>query len=244
MRRVSLNFSVDVSVAIYSSLTFRGIEGLPVTGPNWSVHQKQYQIEMIERLICVRLSLSHFSGYKVKKEPLEAWILREFTGSETDENLILRAGGFIFLLLGGHILPDFSGSLVHAVVHGSFRGYTIDRRSLSHTTDLGVVVYPCIAASIWRMWTWGLGSSYHVDPFDSPDLGMPSFSLGLTQPIQSHPPTSYSPLPLGTTSCGHWEFFILGTSSSRHNVVTPAQQLGFGHCVGKKTTRFTPSGWP
>ncbi|KAI5647561.1 hypothetical protein M9H77_33566 [Catharanthus roseus] len=30
------------------------------------------------------------SGYKVKKEPLEAWILRAFTGSETDDDLILR----------------------------------------------------------------------------------------------------------------------------------------------------------
>ncbi|KAI5648698.1 hypothetical protein M9H77_34703 [Catharanthus roseus] len=33
---------------------------------------------------------SHFSGYKVKKEPLKAWILRAFTGSETDNDLILR----------------------------------------------------------------------------------------------------------------------------------------------------------
>ncbi|KAI5669162.1 hypothetical protein M9H77_19015 [Catharanthus roseus] len=55
----------------------------------------------------------HFSGYKVKKEPLEAWILRAFTGSETDDDLILHAHGFIFLLIGGHMLPDFSGNLVH-----------------------------------------------------------------------------------------------------------------------------------
>ncbi|KAI5663422.1 hypothetical protein M9H77_22745 [Catharanthus roseus] len=34
-----------------------------------------------------------------------------------------------------------------AVVHGSFRGCTTDKGSLSHTTDLGVVAYPCIAAS-------------------------------------------------------------------------------------------------
>ncbi|KAI5656652.1 hypothetical protein M9H77_25445 [Catharanthus roseus] len=33
--------------------------------------------------------------YKVKKEPLEAWILREFTGSESDDDLILHARGFI-----------------------------------------------------------------------------------------------------------------------------------------------------
>ncbi|KAI5659565.1 hypothetical protein M9H77_28358 [Catharanthus roseus] len=56
---------------------------------------------------------SHFSSYKVKKEPLEAWILRAFTGSETDDDLILCARGFIFLLLGGHMLPDISGNLVH-----------------------------------------------------------------------------------------------------------------------------------
>ncbi|KAI5671950.1 hypothetical protein M9H77_12314 [Catharanthus roseus] len=68
---------------------------------------------MIERLIRVWLSLTHFSRYKVKKEPLEAWISREFTSSETSDDLILRAHGFIFLLLGGHMLPDFSGSLVH-----------------------------------------------------------------------------------------------------------------------------------
>ncbi|KAI5649864.1 hypothetical protein M9H77_35869 [Catharanthus roseus] len=55
----------------------------------------------------------HFSGYKVKKEPLEAWILRAFTGSETDDDLILRVRGFIFLLIGRHILPDFSKNLVH-----------------------------------------------------------------------------------------------------------------------------------
>ncbi|KAI5666367.1 hypothetical protein M9H77_16220 [Catharanthus roseus] len=58
----------------------------------------------------------------------------------------------------------------------------------------------------------GFGSSYHVDPFDSLDLGIPSFSLDEHDDEQT-------------------------------DVVTPAQQLGFGHCVGKKTTRFTPSDW-
>ncbi|KAI5659564.1 hypothetical protein M9H77_28357 [Catharanthus roseus] len=42
-----------------------------------------------------------------------------------------------------------------------------------------------------------LGSSYQVESLDSPDLYMPSFSLGLTQPTQSHPPTSYVPPPPG-----------------------------------------------
>ncbi|KAI5667079.1 hypothetical protein M9H77_16932 [Catharanthus roseus] len=57
----------------------------------------------------------HFSGYKVKKKPLEAWILRAFTGSETDDDLILHARGFIFLLIGGPMLPGFSEIfLVHS----------------------------------------------------------------------------------------------------------------------------------
>ncbi|KAI5673220.1 hypothetical protein M9H77_13584 [Catharanthus roseus] len=67
----------------------------------------------------------------VKKEPLEAWILRAFTGSETDDDLIF------------HMLPDFSGNLL--VVHGSFGGCTTDKGSLSHSTSLDVVAYPCIA---------------------------------------------------------------------------------------------------
>ncbi|KAI5659426.1 hypothetical protein M9H77_28219 [Catharanthus roseus] len=41
-----------------------------------------------------------------------------------------------------------------------------------------------------------LGSSYQVEPFDSPGPGMPSFSLGLTPPTQSPSPTSYTPPPL------------------------------------------------
>ncbi|KAI5656672.1 hypothetical protein M9H77_25465 [Catharanthus roseus] len=83
-----------------------------------SVHTKQYWIELIERLLGVRLSLSHFSGYKVKKEPLEAWILRKFTGSETDNDLILRTWiyflthcqTYAFRLLwkfGSYALPQF-----------------------------------------------------------------------------------------------------------------------------------------
>ncbi|KAI5668028.1 hypothetical protein M9H77_17881 [Catharanthus roseus] len=80
---------------------------------------------------------SHFSCYKVKKELLEAWILRMFMGSETDNDLILCARGFIFLLLGSHMLPDFSENLVHTVLYGSFRRCTTDRGSLSLSTDLG-----------------------------------------------------------------------------------------------------------
>ncbi|KAI5677347.1 hypothetical protein M9H77_08297 [Catharanthus roseus] len=121
-----------------------------------------------------------------------------------------------------------------------------------------------------------LGSSYQVEPFDSLDLGMPSFSLGLTLPTQSYPPASYMPPPpgLGFSSfqsphppgIGSFSFqaplapctgsssfqappppYMVASSSDSDedydeptDVVTPPQQLGFGHRVGKKTTRFTP----
>ncbi|KAI5661856.1 hypothetical protein M9H77_21179 [Catharanthus roseus] len=70
-------------------------------------------------LQCRRFGRNLFHCYStaphrlVKKEPLEAWILRAFIGSQTDDNIILRARGFIFLLIGGHMLPDFSRNLVH-----------------------------------------------------------------------------------------------------------------------------------
>ncbi|KAI5661317.1 hypothetical protein M9H77_20640 [Catharanthus roseus] len=72
-------------------------------------------------LQCRRFGRNLFQCYStvprrlVKKEPLKAWILRAFTGLETDDDLILRARGCIFLLLGGHMLPDFSENLVHTV---------------------------------------------------------------------------------------------------------------------------------
>ncbi|KAI5663675.1 hypothetical protein M9H77_22998 [Catharanthus roseus] len=117
----------------------------------------------------------HFSGYKAKKEPLEAWILRAFTGSETDDDLILRVRGFIFLLLGSHMLPDFSGNLVHVVVHGSFGGYTTDRGSLSHSTYLGwrlrVKDGPAWAVEVlsylndeYIRWYWGITRVYIGNP--------------------------------------------------------------------------------
>ncbi|KAI5661945.1 hypothetical protein M9H77_21268 [Catharanthus roseus] len=105
------------------------------------------------RLLGVRLSLSHFSDYKVKKEPLEEWILRAFTSSETDDDLILRARGFIFLLIGGHMLPDFFGNLVHVHYRSfcalSFGGCTTDWRGFGVSSDMGmgVVVYTYIVAS-------------------------------------------------------------------------------------------------
>ncbi|KAI5680679.1 hypothetical protein M9H77_01906 [Catharanthus roseus] len=101
----------------------------------------------------------------------------------------------------------------------------------------------------------GLGdlrSSYQVELFDSLDLGIPSFSLGLTPPTQSHPPISYAPPAPYTvgSSIQHMPIFIASSSDSDEHddeptdMVTSAQQLGFGHRVGKKTTRFTPSDWP
>ncbi|KAI5654417.1 hypothetical protein M9H77_31604 [Catharanthus roseus] len=57
----------------------------------------------------------HFFGYKVKKEPLEAWILRAFTGSETDDDLILRSRRFIFFTpwrsYASRFLREFGSSL-------------------------------------------------------------------------------------------------------------------------------------
>ncbi|KAI5667050.1 hypothetical protein M9H77_16903 [Catharanthus roseus] len=119
-----------------------------------------------------------------------------------------------------------------------------------------------------------LGSSYQVEPFDSPNLDMSSSSLGLTQPTQSHPPKSYVPPPPGLvfssfqsphppgiesssfhapppphtvgSSTPHMPISTASSSDlDEHDdeptdIVTPAQQLGFGHRVGKKTTRFMP----
>ncbi|KAI5664910.1 hypothetical protein M9H77_24233 [Catharanthus roseus] len=113
-----------------------------------------------------------------------------------------------------------------------------------------------------------------VDPFDSPNLDMPSFSLGLTLEPQSLPNGSgTSQLPpapdLGTASfqsprstsygfSGFWAHLSPGTSGSsmphqpilqassseeeeREEDMDGVQHFGFGHRVGKKTVRFTPS---
>ncbi|KAI5671710.1 hypothetical protein M9H77_12074 [Catharanthus roseus] len=58
--------------------------------------------------------------------------------------------------------------------------------------------------------------------------------------------------PPGTvgSSTPHMPISITSSSDTdehndeRTDEVTPVQQLGFGHRVGKKTTRFTPSDWP
>ncbi|KAI5683793.1 hypothetical protein M9H77_05021 [Catharanthus roseus] len=78
---------------------------------------------------------------RIKKEPLEVWILREFTKSKTNDILIMRARAFIFLLLRGHMLPDMTGSLIRV----RFRGCSTDRKSSYATSDLGLVAYSYIA---------------------------------------------------------------------------------------------------
>ncbi|KAI5683882.1 hypothetical protein M9H77_05110 [Catharanthus roseus] len=347
----------------------------------------------------MRLSLSHFSGYKEKKEPLEAWILRAFTGSETDNDLILRTREFIFLLFGRHMLPDFSRNLVHRIP--ALRPQLITDVQAAPLAPLGaiwctsfdcsqlpmhtLVTYrdqldfmlsdqwrlhvrngPALAAEVlsypsdeYIRWYQGITRVYignsanrdtrshgyqparvdrwmmepptdpsqmvvfakkiqmiiqrcmvsidggglppvppspdrheHIDPghvdvergegfgggqptidlFDSPNLDIPSFSLGLTQPSQSlssgsgtlqipPPPilgfapfqsphsTSFgffefhAPPPSGTTGLFTPHQPILQTSSSdeeeRTDDMDVLQHYGFGHRVGKKTTRFT-----
>ncbi|KAI5678780.1 hypothetical protein M9H77_09730 [Catharanthus roseus] len=212
--------------------------------------------------------------YKVKKESLEAWILREFTGSETDDDLILRARGFNFLLLRGDMLLDFSRNLVHVCYLSlledfdaistyswanrgtrtvGYQSARVDRRMMdvddmatgmiegppssptqiaSFAKKVHTIIRRCMPShrrprelvpersargvkrgGLWIAWwgTWRLppvppnsgrrgnvdlergeerghiltrghgdvGSSDHIDLFDSPDLDMPSFSLGL-----------------------------------------------------------------
>ncbi|KAI5654986.1 hypothetical protein M9H77_32173 [Catharanthus roseus] len=78
-----------------------------------------------------------------------------------------------------------------------------------------------------------LGSYDHGDPFDSPELDFPTFSLGLTLIAQPHlggSGTSYAPPPLGIVSSSYQT--PPPPVVDEHELtddVTPAQQLGFGH---------------
>ncbi|KAI5667391.1 hypothetical protein M9H77_17244 [Catharanthus roseus] len=57
-----------------------------------------------------------------------------------------------------------------------------------------------------------------VDPFDSPTLDMPSFSLGLTPSFQSLPGGSRTVCPISLTTPYIFRVFIVScTSSSRHS---------------------------
>ncbi|KAI5676387.1 hypothetical protein M9H77_07337 [Catharanthus roseus] len=121
------------------------------------------------------------------------------------------------------------------------------------------------------------GGQPTVDPFDSPNLDIPSFSLGLTpasKSLTSGFGSSQTPPPpsLGFASfqASHSTSFgfsgFRGTPppgkadvSTQHQPISQAsssdeeeraddmdsvQHYGFGHRVGKKTTRFMPSDWP
>ncbi|KAI5652275.1 hypothetical protein M9H77_29462 [Catharanthus roseus] len=66
------------------------------------------------------LTRQHSIGL-VKKEPLEAWILRAFTGSETDDDLILRSWIYFFTSWRSYT-SRFLRNLVHAVVHAALGG--------------------------------------------------------------------------------------------------------------------------
>ncbi|KAI5681942.1 hypothetical protein M9H77_03170 [Catharanthus roseus] len=124
----------------------------------------------ITDLHCRRFGRNLFQSYStaprrlVKKEPLEAWILREFTGLETDDDLILRAP------LGG--ARQVGGALVLLQIWAWSRSPVLRPQILRH-------VQPDPLAPLGAIWC--------------------TF-LGLMPPTQSHPPTSYTPLPLGFSS--------------------------------------------
>ncbi|KAI5671207.1 hypothetical protein M9H77_11571 [Catharanthus roseus] len=102
------------------------------------------------------------------------------------------------------------------------------------------------------------GGQHYVDPFNSPHLDMPSYSLRLTPDSQSLPSGSgtsqmppapiygfgrfRAPPPLGTAGTSRPHQPISQASSSDEEEGQDA--LGRGHCVGKKTVRFAPSDWP
>ncbi|KAI5683651.1 hypothetical protein M9H77_04879 [Catharanthus roseus] len=92
------------------------------------------------------------------------------------------------------------------------------------------------------------GGQPTVDPFDIPNLDIPSCSLGLTPASQSLPSgsgTSFrAPPPPGIAGSSILHQPISHASSSdeeeRTDDIDDVQHYGFEHRVGKKTTRFTP----
>ncbi|KAI5667969.1 hypothetical protein M9H77_17822 [Catharanthus roseus] len=291
-----------------------------------------------------RLPLFRIQG---EEGTVGSMILRAFTDSETDDDLILDARGFIFLLIGGHMLPDFSENLVHTsmlkevddmtsvviqqpptdpsqiAVCMVFIGGTLGcmpsqhdiqhtfpvqpscRRPREHVPNRGTLG---VKRGARRQLGRGAGGgrppilpiphrhehvdSEHVevergegsggglqtvDPFDSSNLDVPSFSLDLTPASQSLPSgsgtsqtstppglefasfqvlhsTSFSfsgfraPPPSGTVGSSTPHQPISQASSfdeeERADDMDGVQHYEFGHHVGKKTTRFTPSDWP
>ncbi|KAI5683434.1 hypothetical protein M9H77_04662 [Catharanthus roseus] len=106
----------------------------------------------------------------------------------------------------------------------------------------------------------GAGQPTIDHPFDSPNLDIPFFNLDASLSrfriclIQSLHSTSFgffgfrAPPPPGTAGSSTPHQPISWASSSdeeeRMEDMDGVQYYGFGHRVGKKTTRFTPSDWP
>ncbi|KAI5676865.1 hypothetical protein M9H77_07815 [Catharanthus roseus] len=262
--------------------------------------------------------------------------------NKTEDDLILRACGFIFLLLGGHMLPDISSNLVHVrylrgerQIGGAlvllkiwawedyirwYRDVTrvyignptnrgtrtvgyqptgVDKRMMElDDMATGVIEGPpssltqiisfaksrlssALHPSCRRPWepvlkhgargvkrcarrfpTEARGGRLLVPSYPGrrrnadPGCGgkrVTSLSDTVSSSFQAPPPPStvslfLAPPPLWMvgSSTPHMPIFNASSSVSdeRTNDATPAQQLGFGHHVGKKTTRFTPSDWP
>ncbi|KAI5664414.1 hypothetical protein M9H77_23737 [Catharanthus roseus] len=95
------------------------------------------------------------------------------------------------------------------------------------------------------------GSYIPLDPFDNSSGDALAFTLGLMLDAPSHLSgvgTSYVPPdPFDSPDASDVPPPPLSVGEEHGDEpvddVTLAQQLGFGHRVGKKTTRFTPSDW-
>ncbi|KAI5666787.1 hypothetical protein M9H77_16640 [Catharanthus roseus] len=88
----------------------------------------------------------------------------------------------------------------------------------------------------------GSGQQY-VDPFDSPHLDMPFYSLGLTPDPQSLP-SGFGTSQMPPTPTGSWTPQQLISQASSSNKEEGQDALYRGHRVGKKTVRLTPFDWP
>ncbi|KAI5673369.1 hypothetical protein M9H77_13733 [Catharanthus roseus] len=255
MRRVSLIFSVGISVAIYSSVTVR----LPIVEvlsyPNYEyirwnrritrvyignpanpdTRSVRYQLAGVDRRIMTSMlqEVDDMASVVIQEPPSSPSQMVVF--AKKVQTTIWRCMevdallSLIFQADPGHADPG------HEVERGEGSG----------------------------------GGHPHVDLFDSPNLDIPSFSLGLTPPSQSFPSGSgtlrASPSPgLGFALFHSSHHISLGFSSFRappppgiagsstpHQHISHApssdeeeqtddtddvQPLGFGHRVGKKTT--------
>ncbi|KAI5654432.1 hypothetical protein M9H77_31619 [Catharanthus roseus] len=181
----------------------------------------------------------------------------------------MYAQGFIFLIIGGHILPDMSGSLIYFrqlptnvlltfyIVNPS-RHDTRTHRYQPARIDRWIGPIPEHGARELKRGRRGGGpgkwrqadprSYVPHDSFDSLGGDALTFTLGLTPDAPSHPSragTSY--VTLRHSSVPHMPISGVSSSDSEEqgdepaDDVIPAQQLSFGRRVRNKTTRFTPS---